>query len=119
MVRVQTLNTLRDVLGTQIPDEKPGWSYRRAMERVAEEGKGVVVMVAQEESTEQMLEDVAQFPNVPQPTSDDGTSIYRLIGTGAQILKQLGVGKMRALSAPMRFNAISGFNLEVTEFVEP
>jgi 3,4-dihydroxy 2-butanone 4-phosphate synthase/GTP cyclohydrolase II len=42
---------------------------------------------------------------------------YRLIGTGSQILKRLGVGKMRLLSAPIHFNALSGFELEVTEFV--
>ncbi len=122
LVRVHTLNTLRDVLGTRIPDEKPGWSYRRAMERIAEEGAGVVVVISQEESTEQLIEEVLQFPNVPQTASaagEDGIRIYRLIGTGSQILKQLGVGKMRALSAPIRFNAISGFHLEVTEFVEP
>lgn len=121
LVRVQTLNTLRDVLGTQLPDDKSGWSYRRAMQRIADEGQGVMVVITQDESTEQLLEDVLQFPNVPQTASsaaEDGTRIYRLIGTGAQILKQLGVGKMRALSAPIRFNAISGFNLEVTEFVE-
>ena len=39
------------------------------------------------------------------------------IGTGSQILRDLGVGKMRLLSFPARFNAISGFDLEVEEFV--
>jgi 3,4-dihydroxy 2-butanone 4-phosphate synthase/GTP cyclohydrolase II len=39
---------------------------------------------------------------------------YRLIGTGSQILKCLGVGKMWLLSAPVDFNALSGFILEVT-----
>jgi 3,4-dihydroxy 2-butanone 4-phosphate synthase/GTP cyclohydrolase II len=121
LVRVQTLNTLRDVLGTRLPEEKPGWSYRRAMARIAEEGSGVMVVISQEESTEQLLEEVLQFPEIPQTVSaagEDGTHIYRLIGTGSQILKRLGVGKIRALSAPTRFNAISGFHLEVTEFVE-
>lgn len=121
LVRVQALNLLRDVLGTQLPDEKPGWSYRRAMQRIAEEGKGVMVLIGQEESAEQLMEEVLQFPNVAPTVSaagEDGTRIYRLIGTGSQILKQLGISKMRALSAPTRFNAISGFHLEVTEFVE-
>jgi 3,4-dihydroxy 2-butanone 4-phosphate synthase/GTP cyclohydrolase II len=120
-VRVQTLNTLRDLFGTRLPGDSPGWSLRRAMQRVAEEGCGVVVLINEEESTEQMMEDVLQFPLVPKPVSvgvEEGTRIYRLIGTGAQILKQIGVGKMRALSAPTRFNALSGFNLEVTEFIE-
>jgi 3,4-dihydroxy 2-butanone 4-phosphate synthase/GTP cyclohydrolase II len=121
LVRVQTLNTLRDVLGTHLPEGKSGWSLRRAMEKVAQEEAGVVVLVSQEESTEQSLQEVLQFPNVPENISsgtDEGTRIYRLIGTGSQILTQLGVGKMRALSAPTRFNALSGFNLEVTEFIE-
>jgi 3,4-dihydroxy 2-butanone 4-phosphate synthase/GTP cyclohydrolase II len=121
LVRVQTINTLRDILGTQLPDEESGWSFRRAMQRIAEEGQGVMVLIGQEESTAQQLEQVLQFPNVPQIVStsgEDGTHIYRLIGTGSQILKQVGVSKMRALSAPTRFNALSGFHLEVTEFVE-
>jgi 3,4-dihydroxy 2-butanone 4-phosphate synthase/GTP cyclohydrolase II len=42
-----------------------------------------------------------------------------LIGTGAQILRHLGVSRMALLSAPIRFNALSGFNLEVTEFLKP
>ena len=42
-----------------------------------------------------------------------GTDIT--IGTGSQILRDLGVGKMRLLSYPARF-AISGFDLEVVEF---
>jgi 3,4-dihydroxy 2-butanone 4-phosphate synthase/GTP cyclohydrolase II len=40
------------------------------------------------------------------------------IGTGSQILRDLGVGKMRLLSYPARFNAISGFDLDIVEFVE-
>ncbi len=121
LVRVQTLNTLRDILGTQLPDGESGWSYRRALQRVAEEGKGVVVVIAQDESTEQELADVRAFPEVPEtaPVSgEDGTRVYRLIGTGSQILRQVGVCKMKLMSAPVRFNAISGFHLEVTEFVE-
>ena len=40
------------------------------------------------------------------------------IGTGSQILRDIGVGKMRLLGYPARFNAISGFDLEVVEFVK-
>ena len=121
LVRVQTINPLRDILGTQLPDGNDGWSYRKAMERIAEEGSGVVVLLSQEASTEEVLAQVQQFPEPPQTLStgdDDGTQIYQLIGTGSQILKQLGVGKMKAMSAPTRYTAISGFNLEVTEFVQ-
>ena len=39
--------------------------------------------------------------------------------TGSQILRDIGVGKMRLLSSPTRYTALSGFHLEVVEFVEP
>jgi len=43
---------------------------------------------------------------------------YRNIGTGPQIPKPLRVRNMRLLSSPMKFNALSGFDLEITEYVE-
>jgi 3,4-dihydroxy 2-butanone 4-phosphate synthase/GTP cyclohydrolase II len=122
LVRVQTVNALRDVLGTCIEGADPGWSYRRAMEYIATEGTGAVVMIGQATSAEQCLAEVVQFPeptSITGPTSSEGVQNYRVIGTGSQILKRLGVGKMRLMSAPVHFNALSGFNLEVTDFVQP
>ena len=122
LVRVQTVSTLRDILGTHIEAEKTGWTLRRAMERIAKEDKGVIVLIGQEESAEQRLAEVVQFPETPSvtgPGDSVGIQNYRLIGTGSQILKRLGVGKMCLMSAPIRFNALSGFNLEVTDFIQP
>jgi 3,4-dihydroxy 2-butanone 4-phosphate synthase/GTP cyclohydrolase II len=121
-VRVQTLSTLRDVFGTKIESERPGWTLRRAMERVANSEKGVVVLIGQELTPQQSLAELAQFPKTPSvygPGESAGIRNYRVIGTGAQILKRLGVGKMQLMSVPIRFNALSGFNLEVTEFIHP
>ena len=42
---------------------------------------------------------------------------YRSIGVGAQILRHLGVRDMRLLSSPMKFYALSGFDLNVVDFV--
>ena len=42
---------------------------------------------------------------------------YQTIGVGAQILRDLGVEKMKLLSAPLRFNALSGFKLEAVEYI--
>ncbi|MDH5179118.1 MAG: bifunctional 3,4-dihydroxy-2-butanone-4-phosphate synthase/GTP cyclohydrolase II, partial [Gammaproteobacteria bacterium] len=41
----------------------------------------------------------------------------RTFGIGAQILSDLGVTKMRVLSAPKKMHALSGFGLEVVEYV--
>jgi 3,4-dihydroxy 2-butanone 4-phosphate synthase/GTP cyclohydrolase II len=121
LVRVQTVNALRDVLGTRIEGADTGWSYRRAMEYIAAENNGAVVLIGQHVSAEQQLAEVRQFPEPASVTGTTtaGTQNYRVIGTGAQILQRLGVGKMRLMSAPIRFNALSGFNLEVTDFVHP
>ncbi len=122
LVRVQTINTLRDVLGTRIEGAEPGWSYRRAMEHIAAAGKGAVVLIGQVITAEEQLEEVLQFPQpagVFAQSGQPGLQNYRVIGTGSQILKRLGVGRMQLMSTPIHFNALSGFGLEVTGFVQP
>ncbi|MCP6237265.1 hypothetical protein NL436_27665, partial [Klebsiella pneumoniae] len=47
-----------------------------------------------------------------------GASVLRTYGIGAQILRDLGVHRMRVLSAPKHLYGISGFGLEITEYVE-
>jgi 3,4-dihydroxy 2-butanone 4-phosphate synthase/GTP cyclohydrolase II len=51
-------------------------------------------------------------------TRRSGDSVLRTYGVGAQILKDLGVHRMRVLSAPRQMHAISGFDLEITEYVK-
>ena len=53
----------------------------------------------------------------PRSSASDGAGNYLTIGTGSQILRQLGVGQMRLLSSPWKFSALSGFDLEVVERV--
>ena len=115
-VRVQPISTLRDLLGTQMaPNNGGGWSYRAAMRYVVEEGRGVVVLLGGTETSNSVLEDLNHLLHEeqrPQPPQN-----YRLIGTGAQILRHLGLSQMKLMSAPLHFNALSGFNLNVSEFV--
>lgn len=119
LVRVQTLNTLRDVIGTVRPGFKRTWSLTDSMARIDQEGKGVIVVVGQESSQSEFLAQIEYFPEMP-PVQRASTElgVHRMVGTGSQILREIGVGKMRLLSPPSRYNAISGFHLEVVEFVE-
>jgi 3,4-dihydroxy 2-butanone 4-phosphate synthase/GTP cyclohydrolase II len=115
-VRVQPIHLLRDILGTRISDSAAGWSYRSAMAHINAIGRGVVVLVGQAQDPDSVLADIERFTsNEPPPARPQN---YRLIGTGAQILRQLGVQRMQLLSAPLHFNALSGFNLEITEFID-
>jgi 3,4-dihydroxy 2-butanone 4-phosphate synthase/GTP cyclohydrolase II len=118
LVRVQSVELLRDIIGTRLND-RAGWSVGRALARIGAEG-GALVLVGQERSTDSVLADIRAFP-ATKPIGPDrgGVPNYRIIGTGAQILQRLNIGRMRLMSSPLRFNALSGFNLEITEFVEP
>ncbi len=116
LVRVHIRNTLQDVLTMQ--HDSFGWPLRRALARIAEEESGVVVLLRKPESPRELMQ---QFMGLDQPAQDDepkdDRNVLRTYGIGAQILSDLGVRKMRVLSAPKRMTAISGFGLEVVGYV--
>jgi 3,4-dihydroxy 2-butanone 4-phosphate synthase/GTP cyclohydrolase II len=117
LVRVHIQDTLSDVIG--VLDSRLGWPLRDAMKLIAEEGRGVIVILRQEESPQEFMSVVR---GLEQPENDivtrrDGATEIRTFGTGAQILRALGVKRMRVLSAPKQMHALSGFGLEVVEYV--
>ena len=114
-VRIQPINTLRDVLGTTLPEGSQGWSYESAMAFIAEQGRGLVIMLGGWESSEIIMRNIAELAG--QLEAEVPPQNYRVIGTGAQILRHLGVTTMTVMSAPIKFNAISGFQLEVSGFI--
>jgi len=117
LVRVHMADVLRDVVGAESVDG-PKWSLRSSLAKVAAEGQGVVVLLGDCQPEDLAYSLDAHIHNrSPRPANTDGTGSYLTIGTGSQILRDLGVGKMRLLSSPIRFNALSGFDLEIVEFI--
>ncbi len=116
LVRVQPLELLRDVFETRL-EGRVGWSLSRVLARIGAEGCGAVVLIGQDTPADTILADIEAFPASAPPTESSGIANYRFIGTGAQILQQLNIGQMRLMSAPLHFTALSGFKLEITEFV--
>ncbi len=118
LVRVQVEDLLCDALGAVSPGS---WSLRQALRRVAEEGEGVVLLVrppAQAGDLARRIQQV-QLGADAQGDAQDPDDNYRTLGIGAQILSDLGVRRMRLLSSPKTFHGLAGFDLEITEFVEP
>lgn len=118
LVRVHVQDTLGDVIGVQ--SARLGWPLRSAMRRIAAAGAGVVVLLRYPESPRQL---VAAVRSLGASTPEEGgrrehVAVLRTFGTGAQILRDLGVTRMRVLSAPKQMHAISGFGLEVVEYVD-
>jgi 3,4-dihydroxy 2-butanone 4-phosphate synthase / GTP cyclohydrolase II len=118
LVRVHLRNTLADVLGVQHPSF--GWPIRDAMQRIAEEGSGIVVLLRKPETPKDLVKQIVALEQAPADEDHHGDEqqVLRTYGIGAQILSDLGVRKMRVLSAPKRMQAISGFGLEVVEYVQ-
>lgn len=117
LVRVHIPNTLRDICEVTNA-ERTSWSFSSALEKIASEGRGVAVLLSGEDYGRDLDYTLANVFEVSRSTSGSEQPRNDLtIGTGSQILRDLGVGKMRLLSYPARFNAISGFDLEVEEFV--
>ncbi|EWC40632.1 bifunctional 3,4-dihydroxy-2-butanone-4-phosphate synthase/GTP cyclohydrolase II [Pseudomonas stutzeri] len=107
LVRVHNMEPLRDLLLVTVPGR---WSLRAAMSEVAKAGKGVVLLLGNPLTGPQLL---SQLTRQQPPTP----ATYSTVGAGSQILRDLGVRKMRLMSSPMKFNAISGFDLEVVEYL--
>lgn len=124
LVRVHIQNTLSDVFASTGP--QCGWPLRSALEQVSANEPGVVVVLRQADDTADILHRMHQYQ---LSTADHSQAVtaelsrqsqnLRTYGVGAQILADLGVRRMRVLSAPKRMHALSGFGMEVVEYVEP
>ncbi len=120
LVRVHLQNSLCDLFGTQHPG--CGWPLRDVMRQVAKAGEGVIVVLRNRDRVEDLL---GRFKALSPrargeegiPTRSKDRSELRTYGIGAQILADIGVRKMRVMSAPRAMHGISGFDLEVVDYV--
>jgi 3,4-dihydroxy 2-butanone 4-phosphate synthase/GTP cyclohydrolase II len=121
LVRVHIADTLRDLLG--LKDTVRTWTLRAAMQRIVESGSGVIVVLRHQESARELADAVRSFAAVsgtatPVEAATEGEgAVLRTFGVGAQILKDLGVRRMRVLSAPKQMHGISAFGLEIEGYV--
>ena len=117
LVRVHLQDTLGDVIGVR--NKSLGWPLDRAIERIAEEDVGVIVLLRDQESSRTFMDAVNGLgtPHDDLLEHRSGDAVLRTYGIGAQILRDLGLSKIRVLSAPKHMYAISGFDLEITEYV--
>jgi 3,4-dihydroxy 2-butanone 4-phosphate synthase/GTP cyclohydrolase II len=118
LVRVHIQDTLGDIL--RIKDRSLGWPIDSAIERIAVEEAGVVVILRERETSRELVESVEGLSRTTDELQQkrDGDAVLRTYGIGAQILRDLGIQRMRVLSAPKQMYGISGFDLEITEYVE-
>ncbi len=118
LVRVHIQNPLCDLTGSLRGD--CGWPLRDALQRVSKEECGVVVILCNQIETADLVAQIRslnrQAGSMAQPARSRSEDL-RTIGLGAQILADVGVRRMRVLSAPKRIHSLSGFGLEVIDYV--
>ncbi|HHJ19065.1 MAG TPA: 3,4-dihydroxy-2-butanone-4-phosphate synthase [Gammaproteobacteria bacterium] len=118
MVRVHLQDALADIL--PVSSSAFGWPLRDALQRIANEGKGVAVILRQPEADSHLvarIKNIEHAKNTGQEKTSAGPEDVRTFGIGAQILSDLGVHRMRLLSSPKKFHALGGFDLEVEEYI--
>jgi 3,4-dihydroxy 2-butanone 4-phosphate synthase/GTP cyclohydrolase II len=111
LVRVHEPLSVMDLLDADSASHS--WSVAQAQRAIASAGRGVIVLLHRPESADE-LRRRALDDSPPPPTKVD----LRNYGIGAQILRDLNVGKMRLLAKPRKMPSMAGFDLEVTGYEE-
>jgi 3,4-dihydroxy 2-butanone 4-phosphate synthase/GTP cyclohydrolase II len=119
LVRVHVNRSARDLLAIEPREGFQSWSTHTALEAIAKEGRGALVLLYYPESADDIDKSIDHMLNIKtKKTPPANEVVYLQVGTGSQILMDLGVSKMRLLSAPFKFSGISGFDLEVEEYID-
>jgi 3,4-dihydroxy 2-butanone 4-phosphate synthase / GTP cyclohydrolase II len=115
LVRAHTEYLPGDIFGSV--DRDTGGLLRRAMEIIAGEGRGVILYLRRERQAAELQ---GRRSEQHRPSTESGLSAigFREYGIGAQILRDVGVGKMRLLTNhPRRLVSLPGYGLEVVDCV--
>jgi 3,4-dihydroxy 2-butanone 4-phosphate synthase / GTP cyclohydrolase II len=117
LVRVQGVSMLQDLLAAK---EDQRWSLAAALERIAREDRGVLVVLNNIHDSQELLHEIQNYKvrslGVRLPGFDTSPDL-RKYGVGAQILAEVGVRKMRVMGAPRTIHGLSGFGLQLVGFV--
>ncbi|ODV40904.1 3,4-dihydroxy-2-butanone 4-phosphate synthase [Cupriavidus sp. UYMMa02A] len=112
LVRVHEPLSVLDLL--EVSRTTHSWSMPAALEAIAQAESGVMVLLNCGDSAEQLF---TQFTALDEPQNRPRRKPdLRTYGMGAQILKDVGVGKMRVLAATQRMPSMTGYDLEVTGY---
>ncbi|MFL2689982.1 MAG: 3,4-dihydroxy-2-butanone-4-phosphate synthase [Gammaproteobacteria bacterium] len=107
LVRVQTQSILQDMLG--IEELGKNWSIRNSLKRISEEDSGLFVLINHRDAKSYWLNKLTKQEIEPKTNR-------RVIGVGSQILRALNLKKITVLGTPTKYNAVSGFDIEITGF---
>ena len=109
IVRVHAPNLIHDLVG--VDEFGSRLSFKDAIDRVCEEEVGVLLLIGNQETPDELIGHL-------QGSEKKWVPDTRVSGVGSQILRELGLKKIRLLAAPLKYPSLSGFDLEVVGFVK-
>ncbi len=123
LVRVQTENITFAMFGSKLGEA--AHAIQSSLKKISQNGQGVILYLRQHEHNLDLIHQLQTYAMMQEKNLDfqaarreTGYGSFRDYGIGAQILKDLGVKKIRLLSNhPPRVNAIEAFDLEIVETV--
>lgn len=121
LVRVHEPLSILDLIDVGVSTHS--WTVHRALEAIGKAERGVLVLLNCDESADRLFAQFAalagrtksgQAPRLPVKSKTD----LRTYGIGAQILRDLGVGKMKLLAKPRKMPSMAGYDLRVSGYAE-
>ena len=116
MLRVHVFTGMVEVLDA-ITSGGHSWSVRKALRKIVDSGSGAVIILNYQEEFGEISEKIQERQ---QGLSDvTVNSDIRIIGVGSQIAADIGFGKLKVLGHPLKLHGLSGFGLEIIDYVPP
>ena len=120
LTRVHLANIFSDMLFGERA-AKRSWPLDQAIARVAEEGRGIVLVIGNHEPLHSISEQLNRFAREDkgeQVPAKNLKEASRRVGIGSQILASLGANQLKLLSPERKYHALSGFKIEIVEFID-
>lgn len=120
-VRVHVHRGLLDAVLDATPRS---WSLENALQAISTQASGVVVILSYNESADELVSriklnsDPKRKPSGKKAKPDDDPGNLRMLGAGGQILADIGLTKILALGRRKKAHGLSGFGLEIVDYIE-
>ncbi len=115
MLRVHVFTGLYEIIDA-VSRAHP-WSIRNALQTISSEGCGAVIILNYRQGSRELVDLIDGSGPQSEIEGANNSSDMRMYGIGSQIAADIGFGMLRVLGTPVKMYGLSGFGLEVVEYI--